>query len=33
MAQRVTDDEPDNLQAWFLAWVLADPATAAKAHA
>ena len=28
-----TDAEPDNLQAWFLTWVLADPGTPAKAHA
>jgi Flp pilus assembly protein TadD len=33
VAQRATDAEPDNLQAWFLTWVLADPGTRAKAHA
>lgn len=30
---RVTEAEPDNLQGWFLAWVVADPDTPAKAHA
>ena len=25
VAKRATDAEPDNLQAWFLTWVLADP--------
>lgn len=32
---RATDAEPDNLQAWFLAWVVADPKTQPreKAHA
>jgi hypothetical protein len=33
VAKRATDAEPENLQAWFLTWVLADPGTAAKAHA
>jgi predicted Zn-dependent protease len=33
VAKRATDAEPDNLQAWFLTWVLADPGTEAKAHA
>jgi hypothetical protein len=33
LAKRVTDAEPDNLQAWFLAWVVADPDKPAKAHA
>jgi hypothetical protein len=33
VARRATDAEPDNLQAWFLAWVVADPDPVAKAHA
>jgi tetratricopeptide (TPR) repeat protein len=33
VAKRATDAEPDNLQAWFLAWVVADPDPVAKAHA
>jgi hypothetical protein len=33
VAKRVTEAEPDNLQAWFLAWVVADPDKRAKAHA
>ena len=33
IAKRATDAEPDNLQAWFLAWVLAEPRTPAKAQA
>jgi hypothetical protein len=33
VARRATNAEPDNLQSWFLAWVVADPATRAKAHA
>jgi Flp pilus assembly protein TadD len=33
VAHRATDVEPDNLQSWFLAWVVAKPKTAEKAHA
>jgi tetratricopeptide (TPR) repeat protein len=33
VAKRATDAEPENLQAWFLTWVLADPGTREKAHA
>jgi tetratricopeptide (TPR) repeat protein len=33
VAKRATDAEPDNLQAWFLTWVLAEPNSQAKAHA
>ena len=33
VAKRATDAEPDNLQAWFLTWVLADPNSPAKADA
>jgi tetratricopeptide (TPR) repeat protein len=33
VAKRATDAEPENLQAWFLTWVLADPGTPAKARA
>jgi hypothetical protein len=33
VAKRATEAEPDNLQAWFLTWVLADPGTTEKAHA
>jgi predicted Zn-dependent protease len=33
VARRVTRAEPDNLQAWFLAWVVADPDKRAKEHA
>ena len=30
MAVRATDAEPDNLQAWFLRWVVADPKSLEK---
>jgi hypothetical protein len=33
VAKRVTGDEPDNLQGWFLTWVVSDPDKRAKAHA
>jgi hypothetical protein len=33
VAKRATDAEPDNLQAWFLAWVVADPNSPAKEQA
>ena len=33
VAKRATDAEPENLQAWFLTWVLADPNSQAKADA
>jgi hypothetical protein len=33
VAHRATEVEPDNLQSWFLAWVVAKPRTAEKAHA
>jgi hypothetical protein len=33
VAKRATDAEPDNLQAWFLTWVVAHPNSNAKAHA
>jgi hypothetical protein len=33
IAQRATEAEPDNLQAWYLAWVVAPPKTPAKQHA
>ena len=33
LAKRVTEAEPDNLQAWVLAWVVADPDPQAKAQA
>jgi hypothetical protein len=33
VAKRVTEAEPDNLQGWFLAWVVADPDKRAKAQA
>jgi predicted Zn-dependent protease len=33
IAKRVTEVEPDNLQGWYLAWVVADPDKRAKAHA
>jgi hypothetical protein len=33
VAERATEAEPDNLQSWFLAWVVADPGTRQKAHA
>ena len=32
VARAVTLDEPDNLQAWYLAWV-ADPNPASREHA
>jgi hypothetical protein len=32
VARAVTVDEPDNLQAWYLAWV-ADPNPASRKHA
>jgi hypothetical protein len=30
VAVRATDAEPDNLQAWFLRWVVADPKSLEK---
>jgi tetratricopeptide (TPR) repeat protein len=33
VARRATEVEPDNLQAWYLAWVVAPPNTPAKAAA
>jgi hypothetical protein len=33
IARRATAAEPDNLQAWYLAWVVAPPKTPAKQHA
>jgi hypothetical protein len=33
IAKRVTEVEPDNLQGWYLAWVVADPDKQAKARA
>jgi hypothetical protein len=33
VAHRATAVEPDNLQSWFLAWAVAKPRTAEKAHA
>ncbi|MBA3261569.1 MAG: hypothetical protein H0T69_03665 [Thermoleophilaceae bacterium] len=32
-ATRVNDAEPDNLQGWFLTWVVSDPDKRAKAQA
>ena len=33
VGRRATEVEPDNLQAWYLAWVVAPPKTPAKAAA
>jgi hypothetical protein len=33
VAKRATDEEPDNLQAWFLEWSLSGSDTQAKARA
>jgi hypothetical protein len=33
VAKRVTDAEPENLQGWFLTWVVADPDKRVKAQA
>jgi hypothetical protein len=33
VARRATEAEPDNLQAWYLAWRVAFPDTPAQAHA
>jgi tetratricopeptide (TPR) repeat protein len=33
VAKRATDAEPENLQAWFLTWVVADPSSPEKEQA